>query len=471
MLTAPRRASARLLVLAVSLTACSGSQGAAGNSAASSGSGASSGTAARIDAIAANVLKSGHVAGFSIGAMKGNDTIAMKGYGSADLELDVPTPSHAIYEIGSVTKQFTAAAIMQLRDDGKLSLDDEFTKYIPGYPTQGNRISVRRLLDHTSGIKGYTEMPKFGEILALDLPRDTLISMFRNAPFNFKTGDAMIYNNSAYFLAGLVIEKVSGMSYADYLQKTFFDKLGMKDTHYCSEAKIMKGKVKGYDMNPDSTLRNKRFLAHVYPYAAGSICSSVNDMVTWNRALHNGKVLSPASYTEMITPGVLNDGTKLRYGTGLAMRDKGGHRLIEHGGGINGFVSASGYYPDDSLTVVVLLNTAGIVSADDVADSVATAILGRQEAKDSVFAGDLATLTGTFGGVDRGGNANFTVKAEGTSLVLTNSQSPRVDTLRFAGGNMWRRGEGTLTFDMSGGKASVLRVDDIYGYAYLRRKN
>ncbi|MBL8984974.1 MAG: serine hydrolase, partial [Gemmatimonadetes bacterium] len=174
---------------------------------------------ARIDSLVGVPIAARRIAGASVAVVKGRDTILIKGYGWADLELEVPTPPNAIYEVGSVTKQFTTAAILQLAEQGKLSLDDDLTKYLPDYPTQAHRISIRRLMDHTSGIKGYTEIPEARSLFMLKLSRDSIVGVFSRKPFEFAPGDALVYNNSAYFLLGLIIEKVSGMSYQEYLQK------------------------------------------------------------------------------------------------------------------------------------------------------------------------------------------------------------------------------------------------------------
>ena len=190
---------------------------------------------ARIDSIVNRPIAAGKMAGASVAVVKGQDTILIKGYGKADLEFDVATPEDAIYEIGSVTKQFTAAAILLLAEQGKLSLTDDITKHFPNYNTQGNRITVRRLLDHTSGIKGYTEIPEFRTLMLVEAPRDSLVGIFSKKPFDFKTGEEEIYNNSAYFLAGLLIEKLSGKSYADFVKENLFDKAGMTNSRYCSE--------------------------------------------------------------------------------------------------------------------------------------------------------------------------------------------------------------------------------------------
>ena len=475
------RAPARLVVLCSSLVACGGG-GAAGGAAASAPK--ASAIVPTIDSIVDARLKTGQLAGVSVGVMKGADTIVMKAYGKADLELDVATPPHAVYEIGSVTKQFTAAAILQLRDAGKLSLDDNITKYLPGYNTQGNTITVRHLLNHTSGIKGYTEMPVLGAIIARDLPRDTLVTLFSREKFDFPTGTGMIYNNSAYFLAGLIIEKLSGQSYPAYVKEHFYDKVGMKDGAYCSEKVPMKGKVKGYDVGPDPRapkpaagdttppklmLLNKGFLVHTWPYSAGSLCASIYDLVAWNRALHNGQVLPAASYTDITTPSTLKDGTALRYAMGLAIRNVGGHRLIEHGGGINGFLSASHYYPDDSLTVVVLENTAGPVAPDAVATDIALAILGKKETPEVPYTGDLAALAGTYTGAGRGQAIDVKVAVEGKGLTVQFPGAPKPEPLRFIGNDTWEHKEDHVFFTPAKG-GMQMRADQTYGVYFLTKK-
>lgn len=423
---------------------------------------------AAIDSIAEARLKEGRVAGMTIGVVRGNDTLVLKGYGYADLEFDIPTPPRAIYEIGSVTKQFTAAAVLQLADEGKLSLDDEITKYLPDYPTQGHRITVRRLLDHTSGIKGYTELPKFGTIMMRKLPKDSLVAMFKDEKFDFAPGDGMVYNNSAYFLAGLIIEKVSGKSYGDYVKAALFDKVGMADSRYCSESAITKNKAHGYDTGPQG-LRHKAFLDHTYPFAAGSLCSTVGDLIAWNRALHGGKVLSPAAYRELITPGVLNDGTQLRYAKGLSLHSFGGHRAIEHGGGINGYLSSAAWFPDDNAVIVVLVNTAGPVGPDAIAASIAEIVLGKVEPASQPFTGDLKPFIGTWAGVGRG--QQMTIQVAADSGFLTASRGgPRKTRLRYAGDNTWMMDDARLRFTGPATAPTGLRADMVYGYSILTRK-
>ena len=331
-------------------------------------------TVATVDAIVHRPIADGKVAGASVAVVKGGQTLLLKEYGFADLELDVPTPPRATYEIGSVTKQFTAAAILLLAEEGKLSLDDELTRFLPDYPTQGQRVTLRRLLNHTSGIKGYTELAEFADFMKLKRPRQELVAMFSRQPFEFAPGSEQTYNNSAFFLLGLVIEKVANQPYDAFVKERLFDKVGMPDSYYCSERTIHKNHAHGYDTE-DNRLVLKGYIDHNWPYSAGSLCSNTTDLVAWTRALHGGKVLKPDSYRELTSPGTLNDGTKIRYGLGIGLADIGGRRAIAHGGGINGFLSDVEYYPDDDLIIVVLLNTAVPVAPRDLSRQIADAVL------------------------------------------------------------------------------------------------
>lgn len=426
---------------------------------------------ARIDAIVEAPIAGGTVAGASVAVVRQGRTIVAKGYGKADLEWDVPTPADATYEIGSVTKQFTAAAILLLRDEGRLSLDDDVTKYLPDYPTQGHRIPLRRLLNHTSGIKGYTELEEFGDVMRLDKPKDTLVTLFSARPFDFAPGEEQIYNNSAFFLLGLVIEKASGLSYAAFVKQRLFDRVGMPDSYYCSERTLVKRHAHGYDME-NGRFVLKGFIDHDWPYAAGSLCSNTTDLVAWNRALHGGKVLSPASYREMTAAGVLNDGTPIRYGYGISIADLGGRRVIGHGGGINGFLSESQYYPDDDLIVVVLQNTAGPVNPRETAKKIADAVLGPAPSRAKPFTGDAGAYAGTYAGRGRGRPTTVTIVAGGTGLTLTRVgvQNAKPEALEYRGGETFAVGDTLVTFERRDGKVMRLRLDSGSGHNVLARQ-
>src|SRR5581483_756439 len=235
---------------------------------------------AAIDAIIEAPIKAGKVAGASVAVARRGETLLARSYGSADLELDVPMPADASFEIGSVTKQFTAASILLLAERGRLKIDDDVQVYLPQYPTHGQRITIRHLLTHTSGIKGYTELPEFGDLMKLTKPADTLVTLFGAKPLDFPPGNALVYNNSAYFLLGLIIEKVSGESYASFVKANLFDKVGMPGSYYCSESAVHRHHAHGYDTD-EGTLVLKGYISHAWPYSAGSLCSTASDLTAW----------------------------------------------------------------------------------------------------------------------------------------------------------------------------------------------
>jgi CubicO group peptidase (beta-lactamase class C family) len=329
----------------------------------------------RLDSLAGAPVQEGRAAGISVAVVHGRDTLLLKGYGMANIELDVPMPADAMHEIGSVTKQFTAAAILQLRDQGRLSLDDDLTKFLPDYPTHGRAIPIRRLLDHTSGIKGITEIPAFGTLQHRGWPRDSAIALFAREPFDFDVGEAMIYNNSAYLLLGHIVEKASGVTYERYVEDSIFAPLGMKDSRYCDNHEIVKNRAAGYQIQ-GANMRRALMNDHTWPWSAGSLCSTAGDLVAWLHALHGGRVLSEHSYREMTSQSRLNDGTPLRYGMALSVGpDSRGAMNISHGGAIGGFTAHTAWYPDAQLAVVVLINSNGPVSPGAIASELAGEII------------------------------------------------------------------------------------------------
>ena len=357
----------------------------------------------RLDSLAGAAVIEGRAVGTVAVVVRGNDTLLFEAYGKANVEWDVPMPADAMFEIGSVTKQFTAAAILQLRDEGKLSLDDEIREWLPDFDTRGNRVTVRRLLDHTSGMMGLTEMPEFDRHASNpDFPRDSAFALINRYPFQFPTGTAQMYNNSAYWLAGLIIEEASGMTYGDYVEQRIFEPLGMTRSTYCDSGENVPRRANGYVVYNDGAIRRAPTNPHTWmPFAAGSLCSTAGDLVTWVRALHGGEVLSPRSYREMTTPSTLSDGTPLRYGLGIAVQeDSRGLPYIGHGGRVTGFEAETRWYPDAQLAVVVLMNNGG--GAGDVAGELAAELLPWQRPTVAAFSGDAAPLVGTYKGPGRG---------------------------------------------------------------------
>lgn len=428
----------------------------------------------RLDSLANAPVLEGRAAGISVAVVHGRDTLLLKGYGHANIELDVSMPAGAVHEIGSVTKQFTAAAILQLRDEGLLSLDDDLTKYLPDFPTHGRSISLRRLLDHTSGIKGITEIAAFRNLQHRGWPRDSAIALIARAPLEFPVGEAMIYNNSAYILLGHIVAKVSGMPYEQYLAEKMFAPLGMGRSSYCDNHAIIPDRASGYQIQ-GKNMRRAMLNDHTWPYSAGSICSTAGDLVTWLHALHGGRVVSERSYREMTSPSQLNDGTPLRYGMALEVGpDVGGAMMVGHGGAIGGFGAQASWYPDAELAVVVLINSNGPISPSALASELARAINPPVTAagEPRLHTGDAADLIGRYTGPSRGREMVLEVSrnAEGT-LVTSVNGSPAQPIPWIAGWQFGRPGATLVTFERSGttGPATLVRWDTGGGHYVLRR--
>lgn len=324
--------------------------------------------AAGVDSIAAKVLSSGKVAGMTIAVVRGTDTLVLKGYGQSDLEHGRETPRDAIYQVGSITKQFTAAAVLQLKEQGKLGLDDDITRFVPGFPTRGHRLTLRQLLGHTGGIRAWESTIDFARIILLSMPRDSLVAAFSAATFDFPPGERMQYSNAGYFLLGLVIERVSGMSYERYLEERLLRPAGMRNSRYCDNG--LSGRyAHGYEQDTDA-LRPTRRLNLTWPFSAGGLCATARDLIAWNAALHGGRILGPDAYREMITPGALDDGTPTRYAKGLVPDSIFGRPVLAHSGAMPGFLSLVHYFPADSASVIVLMNTSGPVMPQAVAQAI-----------------------------------------------------------------------------------------------------
>jgi CubicO group peptidase (beta-lactamase class C family)/pimeloyl-ACP methyl ester carboxylesterase/quercetin dioxygenase-like cupin family protein len=425
--------------------------------------------AAAVDSLAADALKGGQAAGMSIAVVRGRDTLVFKGYGKADLELDVPTPARAVYQIGSITKQFTAVAILQLMEQGRLSLDDELTKFLPNYPTQGHRVTLRRLLDHTSGIVAYTEPPELAVMRVKTPPRDSLVGIFASRPFGFVPGEAQSYSNFGYILLGLVVEKVSGMPYDRYVQEHLFARAGMADSRYCSNTAVVARRAHGYDVEAGQ-LKLAGYMNFAWPFSAGALCSTAGDLVAWTRALHGGGLLGPDAYRALTTPGTLTDGTRLRYAKGLAIDSILGWRAIGHSGAIPGFRTELDYYPDDTLTVVVLVNSMGPLDPGRIAESIVALVLGDRTPRALSFRGRTADYVGEYRGFGRGHEMVLKVAADtakGLTLATDDWPTRRLD---YAGGETFRDGRARYTFVRDAGRVTGLRADEVYGYTTATRQ-
>jgi CubicO group peptidase (beta-lactamase class C family) len=282
-----------------------------------------------------------------------------KGYGLAQVEVRTPITCDTRFRVGSITKQFTAAAILKLQEQGQLNINDPISKYFPDWP-KGRAVTLRHLLTHSSGIHNFTAKPGFQTNVTVATPLETLISSFKNDPYDFNPGAQFRYCNSGYVLLGAVIQKVSGETYASYLRETFFKPLGMKDTGVSPSDAPLTNEALGYSYENSSVRRSVDWnMSNVA--GAGNLYSTARDLSLWNEALFGGRVLSSASLQAAFTVGVLVDDDPSHpedtgYGYGWAIDRLNGTREISHGGELAGFGSYLLRLPEYKLTVVVLLN-------------------------------------------------------------------------------------------------------------------
>jgi len=295
----------------------------------------------------------------SVLVARGDDIVFSKAYGSANLEWNVPNTVDTKFRIGSITKQFTAAAVLLLAERGKLKLDDPIKTYYPDAPAAWDTITLRHLLGHTSGIHNYTDTPDFGRMASWHATPAELVKRVQDMPLEFEPGSQMRYSNTGFVLLGIAVEKASGTGYAAFIKQNLFDPVEMKDTGYDETAIILPKRAAGYSPSPRGDA-NAMYTDMTTPFSAGALYSTAPDLLRWERALFGGKVLSSASLTAMTTAG------KGNYGLGLFIDTESGRRVFEHGGGIPGFNSKLAFYPDSGVVVVTLSNING-PGADEIA--------------------------------------------------------------------------------------------------------
>ena len=317
--------------------------------------------AGEIDQVMREIYKPGEP-GAAVIVRRGGQTIFRKGYGLADLELGVRVEPDMIFRLGSITKQFTAIAILMLAEQGKLSLQDGIGTYLPTFPTGDKKVTIEHLLTHTSGIKSYTNMEEWLQMWRKDMTPQEIIDLSKDKPFEFTPGERWNYNNSGYVMLGAIIEKVSGQPYEQFIQTRIFGPLGMTHSCYGNTERVIPRRIPGYQKNNDGFI-NAPYLSMTQPYAAGSLLSSVDDLAAWNDAVFSGKLLKKEWLDKAFTPFRLATGESTGYGYGWFISDFRGHRCIEHGGGINGFMTYALSLPDDKVYVAVLTN--GVIAGRD----------------------------------------------------------------------------------------------------------
>lgn len=321
---------------------------------------------ARIDSIASDVLKQTGVPSASVAIVKGGKLAYTHAYGSAHLDPALPATPDMRYSIGSISKQFTAAAILLLQEQGKLSLNDNVGKYVPGL-TRGDEVTIRQILSHTSGYQDYWPEDYLMTPMMKPATAQQIIDTWAKKPLDFEPGTQWQYSNTNFVIAGSIVEKVSGEKLMDFLGEHIFHPLGMKSVWNSDETKLTQADATPYIRYALGPLRLAPKEGRGWMFAAGELAMTAHDLALWNESMMAQTVLKPESYKEMFTSVKLKDGKDSHYGLGVEIRDVNGHRDIEHSGEVSGFVSDNRVLVDDGASVTVLTNQDAVGAASTIA--------------------------------------------------------------------------------------------------------
>jgi CubicO group peptidase (beta-lactamase class C family) len=321
-------------------------------------------------------MKRRQIPGLALVVMRGGEVIKIHGYGFANLEHDVPVTPDTVFELASLTKQFTAAAIMLLAESSKIKLDESIGKYLPSSPEHWKPITTRHLLTHTAGLpdlgNGFQDLRKEG--LQLNYTTAQLFNAAKNDPVSFAPGERWQYSDVGYFLLGMMIEKASGQKYRDFLANHFFNTLGMASTSVLDQWTVLKNRAAGYTLRNGKIINIRRVIQVELPSHYG-IFSTVRDLAKWDTALAAGKVVKQPSLQQMWAPVKLNSGGSFPYGFGWSLDERRAHRMITHTG-----ITGTEYtrFPDEELTVIVLTNLGRHIGTTEVNSwGITTGVAGR----------------------------------------------------------------------------------------------
>ncbi len=310
----------------------------------------------KIDSFVREKMKSKNIPGLSLAVVREGKIVLAKGYGMANLELSTPANEKTCFLLYSITKSFTAMATMMLVEEGKISLEDPISKYLKDLPAIWNRVTIRQLLNHTSGIKNWGELPFKPGDTTRDYTQAEIIKMVAAFPLDFPPGERWAYNETGYSLLGMLIEKVSGKTYEQFLRERIFAPLGMRDTRLDNSAEIIPNRADGYTWH-NNGFRNAERPNPTLSFSIGGLISTVLDLAKWDAALYTEKLLKKSTLEQMWTNTKLNNGQIVSdYGLGFNLTPFRGHKRVGHSGGHTGFATTITRFVDDKVTVIVLTN-------------------------------------------------------------------------------------------------------------------
>ena len=383
---------------------------------------------------------------------KKGQVIYKKAFGLANLELNVPMQVNNVFRIGSITKQFTAVAILQLMEKGQLALQDEITKFIPGYPTQGYSITIEHLLTHTSGIMNFSNIRDSAMKGATDYSPKEMIDWFKGQPMRFAPGSRWEYSNSGYFLLGYIIERITGKSYGQYLEENIFKPLDMSHTFYATDNRIIPYRAAGYSRGKNQ-IENAQYLSLTQPYAAGAIQSTVEDLFKWQQAINANRLLSKETQDKALTRYKLNDGMATNYGYGWRMGYIQESPSFWHGGLINGFITMEIYLPKEDV-FVALFSNCDCQSPEEVTANLAALAIGKPYSYTAI-ALDTATLAGYTGVYENGNGQPKIIRLKGNQLTWQTGRGPETTIMPYREGRFFSPEEPMITIEFSKNKNST----------------
>ncbi|HEU0012064.1 MAG TPA: serine hydrolase domain-containing protein, partial [Longimicrobium sp.] len=352
--------------------------------------------AAVADSAAEVLMADTHMPGMSVAVARNGEVVFTRGYGMADVEMGVRAAPETVYGITSISKQFTAAMVLRLVEDGRIALDDSITKHLPDYPAQGRLVTIRHLLNHTSGINPMrgSSAVQDPQWFRRDMTYAEMVEQFGRQPFDFEPGEKHAYNNFAYYLLGEIVGRVAGTSYAARVDVEM-RVLGLPGTVFCDDRRIVPGRAESYEYGGGALTNARHVSMHVFG-GSGALCSTVGDLVRWSHLLFGGEVVSSASLERMLAKTVLAAGDTVDYGFGVYLEELGGRRKVFHGG-TNPWGSYLAHYPEQGLTIAVLTNLAGARdAAAEMEEALARAAFGMARADLPVTAEDIVRYEGTY---------------------------------------------------------------------------
>ncbi|HKG13913.1 MAG TPA: serine hydrolase domain-containing protein [Pyrinomonadaceae bacterium] len=333
----------------------------------------------KVDKLASDALAKSGVPSASVAVVRDGQVVYLKAYGDARVEPRVAAATTMRYSIGSVSKQFTAAAVLLLQEQGKLSLEDRLSKYFPEL-TRANEISIRQLLSHTSGYTDYWPQDYVPLFMQQPATSRKIMDAWARKPLDFEPGTKWQYSNTGYVVAGAVVEKVSGRPLLQFLREKFFAPLGMKSVADIDEGRLTESDATGYQRFALGPPRVAPKEGKGWLFAAAELAMTAEDLAKWDIAVMGRKILKPSSYRELETEIVLDNGLGTRYGLGLFVRSEAGRRSLSHGGEVSGFTAENVVFPDERLAVVALTNQDAIGVSSDIAHGVASLLFAASDA-------------------------------------------------------------------------------------------